>query len=304
MKNSAIVGFSANAELVFHYDRMSTAEKGKLEQYDVALGGTSANVARVITKLGQKAKLLALTGVGNDAESNSLRFVLDQYQVPYEEFKILNKSHFSILPIDGLPKPKIFGEKGKIQEEFLDKVIQSIENRDETWRIATAIRPEEMSLVKTLFNKHEGYRTLNPHMTLISNEDCFKEVLLRTDMLIVSSDEFDACNVASIEHIHEFGPHLVVVTQDERGGIFSIKGLRPEKFLPCTSYIREGMNVYGPGAGDWFSGGLHTYFLENERSIFDLSLSKIKDAINFAAKVAGKKVTMPGATNGPGKEDL
>jgi sugar/nucleoside kinase (ribokinase family) len=303
-KNIAVIGFSVNPELVFNYDRMTQQEKGKLESIIPYLCGTSANVARAITRLGQSSKVLALTGIDNDFESHTLRFVLQKETIPYCEFSILNHSHISVFPIDGIPNPQIFGKKGQIEKTKLKETISKIEEETGQWRVATGVRSEELPLVKALFGNHIGYRLLNPRPELIADRNKFLDILKSTDLLIMNHTEYDACKVTSPSELHQYGPELVIVTENKNGGMFSKRGFNPEMFNPCTKYTGKGVKVYGPGSGDWFFGAYITRCIELEKSIYALAMQEIRDCITFAAQVSGKKVTMPGAANGPTKDDL
>jgi sugar/nucleoside kinase (ribokinase family) len=303
MEKIALVGFSANAEIIPTYDRMTSREKGTLKSIVSDLCGTSANVARAIKQLGQSSKVLALTGINDDLESHILRFALEKFPVPFSEFRILNHSHISILPIDGIPHPKIFGKKGNIENGKINETIMKINEENGLWRIATGVRPEETDLVKELFNKHAGYRSLNPRLELITEREKFLNILKNTDLLIMNHSEFDFCEETSIELLHKYGPKLVIVTRNEEGGMFSKKGIKPEKFKPCNEYISSS-EIYETGAGDWFHAAFIVRCIELNKSIDTLTIEEVRDCISFAAQVSGKKVTMPGAANGPSKKDL
>jgi hypothetical protein len=299
-----LVGFSVNAEIVLSYDRMASKEKGNLETIAPYLCGTSANVARAITLLGQSSKVLALTGVSDDFESHVLHFALRQYLVPYSLFPILDSSHIAILPVDNIPNPQIFGKKGNIQLSKIKETVEKIENEKGQWRIATGVRPEEIELVKALFNGQIGYRSLNPRPELIANSIFFREILGRTDLLIMNHLEYDSCRTTSLSELHKYGPKLVVVTQNENGGMFSKLGCKAEMFEPCNDYVSSTSEIYGPGAGDWFHAAFIVRCLELGKSIDNLTNEEIFDCVSFAARVSGKKVTMKGAANGPTKEEL
>jgi len=308
MKEIALVGFSANAEVIQVYDRMTTKQKGVLESFESDLCGTSANVARAIISLGQSSKVLALTGVGDDLESHILRFALKKFPVPYSEFMVLNHSHISVLPLDGIPNTKIFGRKGsfmegEIMEEKIGETIALIDKEIGLWRIATGVRPEETPLVTELFNKHEGHRSLNPRRELVEDRPKFIETARNADLLIMNQEEFDYCDEVSIDELHKLGPRLVIITRSKDGGAFSVKGSEPEKFKPCTDYLKNS-EVVETGAGDWFHAAFIVRCIELGKSISTLSLEEVRECIAFAARVSGKKVTMPGAANGPNKEDL
>lgn len=303
-KSQALIGFSVNAEIIQTYDRMSIKEKGVLESLEVDLCGTSANVARAITKLGGLSKVLALTGVGDDFESMSLRWALKNYKMPYREFQILSSSHISVFPIDGLNRNKVFGKKGKINESKVDEVITGIESETGLWRIATGVRPEEIPFVRALFNSHVGYRSINPRLNLIEKREDFFSILKVSDLLILNEAEFSGCNVAHISELHGFGPSVVIMTKEKYGGVFSLKGRSPEVFQACTKYSENCKQLYTIGAGDWFHSAFLVRCMEAGKPFGELSVKEIRDFINFAARVAGKKITMPGSGNGPSIDEI
>jgi len=304
MNEIALVGFSVNAEIVLKYERMTELEKGKLESIVPDLCGTSANVARAITLLGQSSKVLALTGINNDFEGLALRFALEKFPAPFTEFRILNNSHISILPIDGISPSKVFGKKGNIENGNVNEIVRKINQETGLWRIATGVRSEEVPLVKELFNKHIGYRSLNPRPDLILNRGKFLEVLQNTDLLIMDYDEFGLCEEASVQSLLEHGPKLVIVTKDKDGGLFASSRNELEKYKPCKDYLSFSTEVYQTGGGDWFHAAFIVKCMELGKSIHDLTVEEIRDCISFAARVSGKKITMPGAANGPSKTDI
>lgn len=310
LTQTSVVGFSVNPELLFTYNRMTEKEKGDMDDPICEISGSSANVALAINTLtigsGIKSRVLALTGPPNDRASILLR-TAQKDLIPYEEFPILEYGHISILPIDGLPNPRTFSRKGEVILSMIEKTIPKIEKEESVWRICTAIRPSEKALAKALFNNHDGYRVLNPRPELIKDKDSFYELLKFTDLLIMNQGEFNECEVASLEQLHERGPTLVIVTQAEKGGLFSHKGEVPERFEPCHDYItcaHKQKNLGSTGAGDWFSGAFVAWCKELEKSVYTITMEEIREGLSFSARVAGKKVTMKGGWNGPGKEDL
>ncbi len=302
LEKEALIGFSVNPELVPIYNRMTGAEKGSLESLSVDLCGTSANVARAINVLGGKSKVLAFTGVKNDFESHTLRWALEKYEIPHREFQILDHSHISLFPIDGLPKNKVFGLKGNIEESKINETINQIGEEEGMYRIATGVREEELPFVKALFNKHIGYRSLNPRIALIEKRNSFIEILKQTDLLIMNDAEYDACRVTGISELHQYGPKVIIVTREKDGGMFSKEGETPEMFEACKKYL--GKEVYTIGAGDWFHAAFIIKTMEFGKDFSSLTIEEIRECILFATQVSGKKVTMQGAANGPSKNDL
>ena len=303
-KKKALVGFSVNTELSAIFDGRTQLEKAPLQSINARIGGTSANVATAIQKLGGEIKLLTLIGINDDFPTHILNYVLEKCDISHKDFKLLDQSHIALLPDDGIQRKKSFGLKGKIDDSKMDSVLAEIDKEDSLWRIATGVRVEEYKLVEFLFNKHVGFRSLNPRMELIRNKQIFKILLKNTDLLICNMAEFEACEVTSPSSLHEYGPSLVIVTDEEKGGIFSLKSFKAERFHANKSYIGKKTPIYTTGAGDWFNGAFTAMCQDYGKPFNELSYKKLIEFINFAARVAGKKVTIEGSSNGPSKEEL
>lgn len=298
-ENIALVGFSINAEVYVSFDANTTLEKAPFESIDAGLGGTSANVALAIQTFGGRSKLLAPMGEVDDFKTHTLEFVLRNCKIPYQRFPILTSSHIAFLPYNSGQLKTVFGWKGEILEQKLQQTYADIDKETGLWRIATGVRLEEIQLVKHLFNKHIGFRSLNPRMELIQNTKIFHQVLENTDLLILNYAEYRLCQVTSPDKLHEFGPSLVIVTDAENGGMFSSRETGAEGFVACKDYISEGEKIFTTGAGDWFHGSFLSKCMENEKPFHALTREEIITFISFAARVAGKKITMKGASNGP-----
>jgi sugar/nucleoside kinase (ribokinase family) len=303
-KNIALVGLSFNSEEYYYYNGKAESEKVPITNHKEALGGTSANVAAAIRTLGKESKVLALTGPDDDEKTVLLEKVIKKQKLHYRKFPILNKSHYALILNDGLNPQQLLSFKGKIIEAEIDQTIAKIEEENGQWRIATGVRDQEVPLVEALFNKHEGFRSLNPRMELIQNKEAFKKLLKKTDLLILNYSEYHACNVASLTEFHECGPSLVIVTDSKNGGFFSHKKFKPETFNACKDYVNGSTQIYSVGCGDWFNGSLTSMCMDIGNSFPEMTCEELRISINFAARVAGKKVTMEGAINGPTPEDL
>lgn len=299
----ALVGFSINSEIIPSYDGRTPLEKAPLASIVANIGGTSANVALAIQTFGGSSKLLALMGEGDDLQTHILKYVLRNCKIPYIDFPILSTSHIAFIPEDGI-QTRVFGLKGKILDQKLSSTIDEISKETGKWRIATGVRIEEVELVLSLFNKHIGFRSLNPRMELIKNKPVFFELLKSVDLLILNMAEYRECKVTSPSELHKYGPSLVIVTDSENGGMFSHKKTGAEIFPACTDYIKEESRLFTTGAGDWFHGSFISKCMEIGKPFSELDLSEITDFVTFAARVAGKKITMEGASNGPSNDDL
>lgn len=318
------IGFSVNPEIRVVYDRTSEEEKAPLLDFTCDLGGTSSNVARALANMGIPSRIYALTGFEDDLHTHNFRYALkhSHNNISTEEFNILEKGHMAIVPVDGVKKTsQVFGYKGKIQIDKMESCVNTIKmnNKKCVWKVATGVRPPEVSLVKALFDESYGYRYLNPRIDLIKEKKVLFDLLQQTDILVINQAEFDACmnypELNSMSEISEkFTISLVVVTKGEDGGKFYLSNEMTSiagkdypihgKYNACLDYIEEGKGFYPTGTGDWFGGALLSIIIKSNKSIYEITEEEIWMAINFASRIAGKKVTMPGPNNGPKESDL
>lgn len=303
MKKLALVGFSVNTEIWTRYDGLTTLEKAELKSIEARVGGTSANVALAIQSFGQASNILALVGQNGDFESHNLDYVLKKCKVPHKTFPVLTSSHLALIPENGITSKKVFGKKGTIiRNKLFEESIEEIRGTEGSWGIATGVRQEETELVESLFHNRKGYRSLNPRMELVINGD-IKRLLKISDLLILNQAEYQSFQETSPQSLHEYGPELIIVTDAENGGTFSLKGKQAQRFKAYNNYS-TGKEIFTTGAGDWFHGAFISKCMENNKSIYDLSIEDVHEYVDFSAKVAAKKVTIEGASNGPNKEDL
>lgn len=315
-KPMAFIGFSANPEIIVRINRLKESEKAPLEEMVCELGGTSSNVAKAMAKMEVETKLYALTGYNDDFYSHCFHYAMKHSPgVRTIEFPILEQGHMAFIPIDGVKKvSQVFGYKGKIQPDKIASCIEIIKNdaEENVWRIATGVRPPEVKLVKALFGNHHGFRYLNPRVDLIQSKKIFFDLLRQTDVLVINHAEYIACTsykeISSLSDIQKmFRVSLVVVTCDKDGGKFALKNNvtdTKKQFSACTDYITDGVEIFPTGAGDWFAGATISCFVKLKKSILEITEEEIIDAISFASKVAGKKITIRGAGNGPSVSEL
>lgn len=318
------IGFSVNPEIRVVYDRTSDEEKAPLVDFTCDLGGTSANVARALANMDVPTRIYALTGFEDDLHTHNFKYALKHSpnNIWAEEFNVLEKGHMAVVPVDGVKKTsQVFGYKGIIQTDKIERCIRIIKknNKEKVWRVATGVRPPEIELVKALFDENYGFRYLNPRIDLIKEKKIFFNLLARTDVLIVNQVEFDACmnypelnSVSDIEE--EFGISLIVVTKGEEGGKFYLCNETTDKtgesfivsgkYDACLDYIKKGEEIYPTGTGDWFGGAMLSVIVKSGKSVYEITEEEIRQAITFASRVAGKKVTMAGPNNGPKESDL
>lgn len=304
-----IVGCSVNPEIMVRYDPKSPHPKVPATDVRYNLAGTSANVARALNRLGQESVLLATLGTDGDDEVG--RMVLDMLLklsgLQYVALQVRDRTNLSFLPLptDG-SQTKVIGFKGRIFQEKLPEAAELIRSTTASsnggFRVATGVRPEEIPLVKALFEGGEGKRVLNPDIRLMAKPAVAEELLRLSDCLVCNEAEFDELFSGNrhlqFQRIHQLGPSLVLVTKSHEGAIFSHRLCEGR-----VNAVGVGEVVSEVGAGDWWHAGFLTRLMEQGAHDFtDLTFEQVSEAAHFASVVAGIKVTLPGANNGPDRQ--
>lgn len=302
-KNSTaqiMVGPSLNLEFYQNPTHKTNGyDKVELSGYEVGIGGSSFLIANALRNLGYSPELIAFMGPGDD--SDLLFDVLN---------KKITKTGIGLKPISCLKETSTsFIERQtsgrEIIREFKSEIIQEkfLESHNEItnfcepydWKIASGIgtRNAELIFVQEIFREN-SINVLIPKMTLIESEQ-FKSILPLVDIICINQHEFEASKM-ELKEFHDLGIKLTVVTDSDKGGRFCFLGNEGsyDAHIPVTS------EVYPTGAGDWFTASLISYLIkEDVKNLKDTRLNTIKEALNFAAEIAGKKVCFKGALNGP-----
>ncbi len=304
-KITHVVGLAVNPEFAFTYDKNDGQSKHPLTDFSVSLSGTSGDVAIGLHQLGERPLLIGAVGNNGSIEDRLIPHLVQEF--PFVQIPVLEHSSIAVFPNDGTGNPEIAGRRGMIIPKLIGKAKNLIKNQlngldAETWRIATGLLPREVELGIELLGNSIGYRSLNPNRYLCQS-DLIKTVMEHTDLFIVNWSEYiDTMRTLEIEEIskmHNFGPSLIVVTDEMRGGIYSFKGETGSfdaKVFPGP--------VFPPGSGDWFHVGLIKKVTELVKPIQELVVKEVEEALDFAALVAGKKVHIAGASKGPWLKDL
>lgn len=304
-KITHVVGLAVNPEFAFTYDKNDGQSKHPLTDFSVSLSGTSGDVAIGLHQLGERPLLIGAVGNNGSIEDRLIPHLVQEF--PFVQIPVLEHSSVAVFPNDGTSNPEIAGRRGLIIPEMIEEAKKVLTSQlevlnPETWRIATGLLPREMELGLVLLGNEAGYRSLNPNRYLCQDE-LIKSAMSHSDLFIVNWSEYiDTMRTLDIEEIskmHNFGPSLIVVTDEVRGGIYSFKG----ETGSFNAKVFPGP-VFPPGSGDWFHVGLVKKITELVRPIQDLSITDVEEALAFAALVAGKKVHMAGASKGPWLKDL
>ncbi len=296
------IGFSVNPELVVTCDPIQEgAEKVTGHSFQIGFSGSSANVATVLNNMGYNPTVLGLTGPGSHEFDSLFDIALKKTNLAFKRIPILEHSNVGFKLQTGITKTPIISFKSAIVTDRISQELSGITQSNGDWRIATGVTIEQIELIKTLLGDKQGYRSLSPHKTLCEYTDktILSNLLQCSDLLILNKIEFEACNM-TFKYIHSLGTQLIIVTDAENGGIYSMRGT-PGKF---KANLVTG-EIQFIGAGDWFHGSFVTYCLDKEKNLLSLTKDDIDKALWFAATVASKKIQMGGGgSHGPTRADI
>lgn len=301
---NAVVGFSVNAELELAVQD-TPGPKKVLNRMGVCLSGSSGNITIALQNLGAKAHLLGLVAVSEleTLESRLLKETLKKSEVPFTPLKVLTQTNICVVPVIGNKNGVAWGKRNKIVHNSIPRALKDLTDfvgiGPRTFSIVTSLRLVEIVFAKTLLARTQtGFRVLNAKDTLCARKE-FKRILQLVDLLVLNQREFDETGM-KLSELHKRGPRIIVVTHDSKGGIFSFNSGHSSHFKPHSFTGGK----FETGAGDWFLGALVSELIRLEESALTIKSESFQKVVDFAARVAGKKITMPGGGNGPTRFQL
>jgi|GEM_PF-1059402 len=306
MKYDAVVGFSVNAELELAV-KDTPGPKKVLKRMDFCLSGSSGNVVMALKKLGSRPHLLGLVTARSQKTlaDKLLGEAIVQNKVSFTPIRVLSQSNICVIPVVGDTNGVLWGKRNQIVRSAIPKALRAIQRLGSgvgpnTFTVITGLRAVEVVFAKTLLEMTQtGFRVLNAKDTLCERMD-FERILPLVDLLVLNRYEFNETGM-ELSELHGFGrPKIIVVTDDEKGGMFSFHSGHKSHFKPVS--FRGGR--FETGAGDWFLGAMISELVRLRKSVDTVSLKEFQGVVDFAAKVAGKKITMPGGGNGPTRFQL
>ncbi len=305
MKYNAVVGFSVNPELELAVES-TPGPKKVLRSMSFCLSGSSGNVAMALKRLGSRPHLLGLvaTNHGENLEDKLLGEAIRQSRVLFMPIRVLSQTNVCVIPVIGKANGVLWGKRNRIVHSAVPKALQDLAKPEigvgpHTFTVVTGLRAVEIVFAKTLLSKAQnGFRVLNAKDTLCGSRD-FKKILPLVDLLVLNHREFGETGM-TLSELHSCGPRIVVVTHDKKGGMFSFRSGYRSQFQPVTFTGGK----FETGAGDWFLGALVSELITLRESVSGVKPEQFQAVVDFAAKVAGRKITMTGGGNGPTRSQL
>ncbi len=302
MNPRILVGFSVNPEGTIRFNSAGAPEKGTLDEFSVGPAGAGANITQALISLEEQATLLGFVGPQGTASRALLDFALKRHSMPSNLFEVLEETGVAFLPLDEANgQTSVYGARGRLDADksyVVMEELRSLEIRTGDFVVASGVLASELPFAAILFQRATpGCRLFGPKRTLCGTE-ALRAFLPNCDLLILNQAEWDLCQM-SYSEVHDLGPKLVIITQDERGCDFSLDGT-----LGHIDAFHVDGPIYTTGAGDWFFAGLVAAMVKRQVSVGTITESGLKECLGFAAKVAGLKVKKPGGTFGPTLEEV
>lgn len=307
MEYDAVVGFSVNPELELKVVKTEGPKK-LLESIDCCLSGASGNVASSFYKLGvPRSHLLGLIAVDHLKETLAdtlLNEVVNRIKVSFTPIRVLTQTNICVIPVIENTNGVAWGKRYPVVRSAVPKALHDLAGPEigiglKTFSVVTSLRLVEIVFAKTLLARtHVGFRVLNAQKALCARKE-FKKILSLVDLLVLNQREFNETGMKLAE-LHSCGPRIVVVTHDKEGGMFSFYSGYCNRFRP----VDFPGGKFETGAGDWFLGAVVSELIRIRKSVLTVHHMQFAEVINFAARVAGKKITIPGGGNGPTRSQL
>ena len=301
----AVVGFSVNPELELAVEN-TLGPKKVLKRMNCCVSGSSGNVKMALNKLGGRSHLFGLVAAGPDTFADKLLGeAIDRRGVAITPLRVLAETNICVIPIMGNMNGVAWGKRNRIVQSAVPKALQRLTRvidivvGTRTFSVITSLRSVEAVFATTLLARTSpGFRVLNAKDSLCSRRE-FKEILPLVDLLVLNQREFEETGM-EISELHKCGPRIVVVTHDRKGGMFSLNSGHQSRF----KRVDFPGGRFETGAGDWFLGALVSELIRLRESVLTIKPRQFHRMIDFAARVAGKKITMPGGGNGPTRSQL
>lgn len=304
-----VIGFSVNKEeTIIVPKEHSSFSKITISEFPRSIAGSSVNVARTLSVLGVSVKLLCT--VGADSHAHDISDMLTKWGVDFFLLPIrYGTPRTMVLVPEGDPKGvKQYCYKPKYCDNLMVQTVDEVKEQarvcQPNYCVATGVRVDDLTLVKTLFSSGE-IKVLNPNISLIQeHRQVFLDLCTRVDLVVVNHEEAAAL-IGKDPNSFNAPDDVMVFTNLTKAKevliTFNSHGSFYCQPISATNYNyyhvpSEQCEVVDPtGAGDAYLAGYLAARLKGE---------SVDRAMRFATKIAGIKVTKVGGSNTPTKEEI
>mgnify|MGYP001626138419 CR=1 FL=1 len=257
-------------------------------------GGSAANVAIGVSRLGGRSAIIAKIGLDSFGRIAIEELMKENVDVSGVRVSFKDTG-FSIVIIDNEGKIAMYGFKGAAEELEPEEVDVNIIRKARAVHIAS-LRIDTSVHAASIAKKHGSIVSWDPGRRLSEKGlDYFKELLKHVDIVLVNRKE--AKNLTSLEDYKEaarqlskYGPRVVIVKRGSEG----VYALMNETEYDIPAFKVE-KTVDTTGAGDAFASGLLLGLIKG----YDP-----RKALLYGNAVAALKIQRLGSHNVPSHEEV
>lgn len=291
-------------------ERLEAAEGGRITipQFEENVGGSPANVACALAKLGVKTGFIGK--VGDDPFGRTVKGVLERSGVDIRNLILDGAYRTPVALVHHSPEGKRFtfyrnGQTADThfeEEEIDDSIFADCKVFNFSSFPLTSEPSRSTILNAVLKAKESGARiTFDPNIRLSiwESPEQAREVILQAltlaDILKISEDDFhflfpgmddrEACEQIYLEN----GTEMIIITKSDRGCY---------AYVNQDSYMSSAYDVPvadTTGSGDAFLAGVIFNIMKLNKNVHDMSSVEITVMLDFANAVASLVCTRPGA---------
>ena len=265
------------------------------EEYTRYAGGSGANIAAGLAKLGRSVAFLGKTG--DDEAGGWLLEEMNDSGIDTQAMTTVTggKSASCFIALDDQGNRVIFALGGYALLENVDELDLPLITRSRVMCISDAYIPVAAAAAEAARNNEKTVFFIPGGLMVIHGLKDLDPILKNTDVLVVSRNEANIlmgdCSPSEAGlSLREAGPEIVVVTLGADGAIFV-----SEKGIEMVSAVKTSV-MDTTGAGDAFTAGLVNAYLDDLSGV---------DAVEMGCAMAAIKISHSGATGGlPNKLEL
>ena len=254
MNTKTFCGFSGNPAEYLYLDG-GVGDKRMIERHCSCLEGSSINVSQALKTFGFRGEVMAAILVGGSVHDDMGRLLFERMAnnlegICLERVEVLSSTNRAWVDVslEGKSDHRIRGWKGKILSELVEVASMQIEKAasGSTLAILTSQRPSEIPFAEAVFKAvGHGKIVMSLHGETLRNgskEDL--DVLLGMSRFIFmnrAEQEVLSQRGIDLSDMHSMGPELVVITDGDRDGEYSLRGrLGAFKVQPLPGVCTDG----------------------------------------------------------------
>jgi len=281
-------------DIRFIVDRFAGPDEEAVIKHNASsVGGSAANVAIGVRRLGGKSGIVAKVGLDNFGRAAIEELMREGVDVSGIRVG-MDSTGFSVVIIDSQGNIAIYGYKGVAEELYPHEIDENLIARAKYVHIAS-LRPDTSIRAAELAKEHGAKVSWDPgrRLSMLGLEN-LADLVKKVDIVLVNEEEcFNLTHERDFrigaKKIKELGPSIVVVKRGAKGIYVLTDDFEMERpALPVDRVVDT------TGAGDAFAAGL----------LMGLSRGyRIKRALMYALAVAALKITRLGSHAIPSHEE-